>query len=140
MLVRSLRFLAPLALVGAFGCGDIGRVVLDLGFASEDLELRTRAVEVVVRETSEGVDGCDNLWSQTPTTLAEDREIIEYPNRVDVRASPVDLARYPALTLLVYAYATTDTETAQPIAGGCIESAVDDGATTELSVVLEAAP
>jgi len=140
MLVRTLRFLAPLALLAAAGCGDIGRVVLDLSFSTEDLELRTRALEVVVRQTADGVDGCDNLWSQTPTGLAEDRKVIAYPNRVDVRASPVDLDRYPALTLLVYAYPSSDISTAQPIAGGCSEGPVDPAATSSVDIVLEAAP
>lgn len=140
MLVRSLRALAPLALLCSFGCGDIGRVVMDVSFSSEDLELRTRALEVVVRETAEGVDGCDNLWLQQPLGLAEDRKVIAYPNRVDIRASPVNLDQYPALTLLVYAYPTADIETSEAIAGGCAESAVDPNASTELAIVLDPAP
>lgn len=141
MLVRYLRFLAPLALTAAFGCGDIGRVVLDVQFTSDRLEQQTRSLEVVVRQSVMGANGCDNLWSTVPTGLAEDTEYVLYPNRVPVRASPVDLAQYPVLTMLVYAHsATVALDAAEPIGGGCIEEAVDPNESREFSVVLDDAP
>ena len=140
MLVRRLRALAPLALVSALGCGDIGRVVIQVSFPNEDVELRTRALEVVVRDVAEGADGCENLWSNIPTGLAEDRNVVPYPNRVDVRASPVDLERYPVLTFLIYAHPSTDVEASVSIAGGCAQLAVDPTSTVEVDVALDVAP
>ena len=141
MQVARLLALAPVLALALGGCGDIGRVVLDVDFSAEDLELRTRSVEVVVRESAEGADGCARLWDSSPSGLAQDSSVIPYPNRIDVRASPVDLDRYPVLTLLVYAYPSLEgPETSSPVAGGCAEVNVDPQATTEVSVILEAAP
>lgn len=145
MHVRRLFVLASLALSSLAGCGDIGRVVLDVSFDSADLELRARGLEIVVREVGTPGTGCADLWVQTPTGLAEDRQFIAYPNRVDVRASPVDLDRYPALTLFVYAYASADVDstgrpTSAPIAGGCVEQIVDPVKTTSVAISLVAAP
>lgn len=145
MHVGRMRTIAPVLLAGSLlasaGCGDIGRVVLDVDFASEDLELRTRSLEVVVRESAPSAMGCARLWDTTPSGLAEDRQVIPYPNRVDVRASPVDLDRYPVLTLLVYAFPSAEgPDTSSPVAGGCTELTVDPAASTELNVQLEAAP
>lgn len=145
MLVRRLLVLAPLALSALMGCGDIGRVVLDVGFATEDLELRTRGLEVVVRDVGTPGTGCGNLWVQTPTGLDEDRNFIVYPNRVDIRASAVDLEKYPLLTLMVYAHPSTDVNdegapTSAAIAGGCVEQTIDATKTTSVTISLDPAP
>lgn len=144
MLVRSLRYFAPLAFLAALGCGDIGRMVVDVDFATEDLELRTRGLEVVVRAAGPFF-GCENLWGNPEERGLELRNFVAYPNRVDVRASPVDLDMYPELTIFVYAHPTTDVDdeghpASAPIAGGCALHVVDPSVTATLAVQLEAAP
>ncbi len=144
MLVRRLRYFAPLAFMAAIGCGDIGRMVVDVNFASEDLELRTRGLEIVVRAAGP-VFGCENLWGNPGERGLELRNFLAYPNRVDVRASPVDLDMYPELTVFVYAHPTTDVDdegnpASAPIAGGCTLHVVDPAVSTSLTVELEAAP
>ncbi|MCB9646528.1 MAG: hypothetical protein H6730_08015 [Deltaproteobacteria bacterium] len=146
MFVRSLRALAPLALLSALGCGDIGRVVLDVTFPSEDVELRTRALRVFTRQApTDGSDGCAALWSTVPTGLAQNDNILAYPNRVDMVVSRVNLANpvnseppptSPALSFLVYAYPTIDVATSEPLAGGCAQLDVDPNVTQEISIEL----
>lgn len=118
------------------GCGDVGRVVVDVTFPDEQTELRTRALELVVREVGVPMSGCVDIWDRRPTNLAEDRALVEYPNRVDIRTSPVDLGGYSSLTVRVYAFDTVAIEGASALAAGCTEAPVQAGSTTEVSVEL----
>lgn len=145
MALRALRgwLLASLLLVG--GCGEIGRIVLDVDFPDPDTELRTRSLVVIVREVDQqGSDGCTSLWSSGTSGLGQSESVVEYPNRVPIRASAVDLDLYPELTLLVYAHPTLDVDVENPtagaVAGGCVQEAVDPNSTQELLVELEPAP
>lgn len=126
---------------GGLGCGDIGSARLDVSFEDGTIESQTRALLLVVREVRDANNnGCDALWSNQPSTLAESRSVVVYPNRNDVLAAPVKLSMYPSLTLLVYAYPTTEVTSSRPLAGGCVQSPIEGEATQTLDVVLKKAP
>ena len=122
----------------ATACGDIGRVVVAVRFADETTERRTRALEVVVREVGVVGSGCVDVWDRRPTGLPEDRALVVYPNRVDIRASPVDLGGYTALTVRIYAFDTLAVEGAEPLAAGCTDASINMDATTHIAVELRA--
>jgi hypothetical protein len=135
----------PLALgVGlgalASACGDVGTVRLDVDFADEQMSSRTRALLVVVREPPAEGDGCDALWSEQSTGLAESRAVVEWPSRNDILATPVKLSIYPALTFLVYAYPDLDVNASEPIAGGCVGAKVPGDEASELTIPLVPRP
>ncbi len=140
-ITRMLRLFAPLMLLsGAMGCGDIGNVQVSVGFPDNETELRTRSLLLVVREVPTDRSGCDDLWSDRPTGLAESRSLVEYPNRNPIVGAPVKLDMYQFLTLMVFAYPSTDTETSRPLAGGCIETQIDAENTSEVNITMEMAP
>ncbi|MBK6683893.1 MAG: hypothetical protein IPG45_05420 [Deltaproteobacteria bacterium] len=131
----------PLVIGCGLGCGDIGSARLDVSFEDGTIESQTRALMLVVREVRmPNVNGCDSLWSNQPSSLAESRSVVVYPNRNDVLAAPVKLSMYPNLTLLVYAYPTTEVANSRPLAGGCVQSQIEGEATQTLDVVLKKAP
>ena len=139
MLKRTLALFGFAALF-ASACGDIGMVNVNVEFPDEDTELRTRALHFIVREVPTDRDGCDDLWQNGPSNLPQSASIIEYPNRNDIVAAPVRLAMYKALTILVYAYPTTDIEASNSIAGGCTETPIDAESTSEVNVALMPPP
>lgn len=131
---------STLGVLGATSCGDIGNVRVDVEFPDQESELKTRALLFVVREVPKDRAGCDDLWSNQPSGLAENRSIIEYPNRNDTVAAPVKLSQYPALTLLVYAYPSRDVTASSPIAGGCVEAGINAEETQSVVIEMEAPP
>ncbi len=139
---RSSLALALGAGLGALAsaCGDIGTVRLDVDFPDEQVSSRTRALLVVVREPPAEGDGCDALWSNQATGLAESRAIVEWPSRNDILATPVKLSIYPALTFLVYAYPGLDVETSEPLAGGCVGAKIPGDEASELTIPLAPRP
>lgn len=138
---RRYGFLLAAAL-GLFGaaCGDIGNVRVDVAFPDDETELKTRALLFVVREVPKDRDGCEDLWSDQPSGLAENRSIIEYPNRNDTVAAPVKLSQYPELTLLVYAYPSRDVTASTPLAGGCMRTGINAEETQSVIIQMEPAP
>jgi hypothetical protein len=134
------RLFASLSFGLLVACGDIGNVRVDVAFPDEETELKTRALLFVVREVPKDREGCADLWTNQPTGLAENRSVIEYPNRNDVVAAPVKLSMYPLLTLLVYAHPSRDVSASSPIAGGCKETPIDPESTQSLIIPLEAPP
>lgn len=134
------RTLAVASLLGATACGDIGNMRVALDFDDEEVEGRVRAVMFVVREVPPSGNGCALLWSNQPTGLAENRSVLEYPNRTDIVAAPVKLSMYPKLTFLAYAYPTRDVTASEPIAGGCVDADVEPDVTSEVRIALEKAP
>jgi hypothetical protein len=133
-----MRRLALSGLLALAGCGELGTVKLDVEFEDPALALRTRSLEVVVREPPAEGDGCEALWVDAPTGLAESRALVEYPSPNDVLATPVKLTLYPRLTFLVYARASTDLAGAPPHAGGCVTAAVDGEGNVALTVPMRA--
>ena len=133
--------LLPWVLGGALACGDIGSARLDVSFEDGTIESQTRALLLVVREVRmANLNGCDSLWSNQPSTLAESRSIVVYPNRNDVLAAPVELSMYHNMSLLVYAYTTTEVPKSCPLAGGCVQSQSEGEATQTFDVLLKKAP
>lgn len=153
--VRTSLIGAAVALVTA--CGDIGTLELDVTFPNEDVELRTRALRIVVREVPpDGSSGCDALWSDPIPGLRQTERTTAFPNRNDVLAAAVSLD-YPALNLFVYGHPGVRSETSQdpdtgaeetrfapvgdPIVGGCVTQLIEDpGATASFEVPLVMAP
>jgi hypothetical protein len=135
---RSLLALLGLGALALPGCGDVGTVKLAVDFADPSVALRTRALQVVVREPPEAGDGCAALWSDAPTGLAESRAVVEYPSPHDVLATPVKLTLYPRLTFLVYAHAGLDVTAEAPLAGGCVTAAVGGDDVFDVALRLEA--
>ena len=126
-----------MALAALTGCGDVGRIVLDVQFPNEDVELQTRALEVIVRDAGNNQTPCTNPFDRGITGEAEDRRLIEYPNIVDTSVLNVDLATYSALNLRVYAFDGFDFEADRMVAGGCLREVTQPGVTTELSIALD---
>jgi len=122
------------------GCGDIPNVRTSITFPNEEIELRTRALLLIVREVPKDRPGCQDLWRDQPMGLAETRSVIEYPNRNDVVGAPVKLSEYPALSLFVYAHPSRDITASTAIAGGCTETPIDAEATQEVLIALEPRP
>jgi hypothetical protein len=122
------------------GCGDIGNVRIGLEFPNEETELRTRALLFIVRDVPKDRNGCTDLWRDQPMGLAERRDVIEYPNRVDILASPVKLSEYPKLDFFVYAHPSRDVTASTAIAGGCTESPIDADVTQEVMIKMEPRP
>src|SRR2546421_716565 len=114
--VRTSFLLLSLAAIS--GCGDLGNVNVKLTFPNDGgaTEAATRRLVFIVREVPKAGSGCDLLWSTAPTSLAENRTVMDYPNRNDLVAAPVKLSEYPKLTLLVYAHPSKDTTTSPRIA------------------------
>ena len=105
------------------------------------------------------------LWGPQPVGLAEFSRLVDYPNRNDVVAAPLDVGTY---TLLVYSYTTDldqlceadedcgDSEVGNlcreigadkkacvsdnagliPLVGGCAEGTIDANGASELTVDL----
>ncbi len=131
-------------------CGEIEVLKMDLTFPDQDTELRTRALQVIVREVpTDGSEGCTALWSDQPTNLNQTAAVVAYPNRNDALAANVDIRQYPALSLLVYSYPQVTIETpegrteevlvvsGEPLAGGCQTIAIpSEPATTEIKIDL----
>lgn len=137
---RTALGLSALGLLVLTGCGDIGRVVLELEFPDEITEQQTRALEVIVRAEDEQGLVCPRLWGARPPAGLENRRVVEYPNIVDIRASQVDIGAYSPLSLLVFAFDTFEVDTNNPIAGGCVEETFDGERTTRLTLLLLPAP
>ncbi len=169
--MRRLLLLA-LAVVFAAGCGDVSRLKMQLRFPDTDTASATRMLLFVVRPPpppSEG-NGCDALWGSQPGgETPEFSRLVDYPNRTDIMAAPLDVGSY---TVISYAYATPiDTLCSQdshcaasaigancrpigggksacvagdtglsPIAGGCQGGIVSDAGATELLIPLEKPP
>ncbi|MCK6550109.1 hypothetical protein L6R52_30015 [Myxococcota bacterium] len=134
-LLGSLSLCAVLA-----GCGDVGNVSVNLAFSDPALEAATRRILFVVREEPIAGGGCDAIWSDEPTGLAETRGLMDYPNKNDVLAVAVALSKYPMLSVFAYALPTRDAESSDPIAGGCEDVKVDPDGTLEATITLEPAP
>lgn len=150
--MRTVNHLVAALLAGAvLACGDIGALRLDVTFPNEDLELRTRALRVVVREgPMDGSPGCAALWGTPMPMLSEEEAVVAYPNRDDVLAAAVRID-YESLSLLVYGHPGLEevegdegTELAvvgEPLVGGCVDQPIEDpGITTALEVPLLPAP
>lgn len=151
------RVWAPLAATLLAACGDIGTLELAVTFPSEDAELRTRALRVVVREVPpDGSAGCDALWSDPVPGLRQTARVTAFPNRNDVLAAAVSLD-YPALNLFVYGHPGIRSVTSMdpgtgaeeatfeavgdPLVGGCVTQLIEDpGGTASLEVPLVVAP
>lgn len=86
----------------AQGCGDVSRLVVTLRFPDADTSSATQQLMFIVREPAEG-DPCEALWGEHPTGLKEFTRLVDYPNRNDVVAAPLDVGRY---TVFVYSYGT----------------------------------
>lgn len=134
------KLLSVLFLVAA-GCGDIGSARIQVDFEDATVKGQTKALLLVVREAKDpNVNGCDALWSNQPSTAAESRSVVAYPNRNDVLAAPVKLSMYPNLTLLVYAYPTLDVAASRPLAGGCVQSGIKGEETQDLAITVKKQP
>lgn len=138
-------------------CGDIGALEVDVLFDSEEAELRTRALRLVVREVPrDGAPGCDALWAAPQPGLSQTEAVVSFPNRNDVLAAAVSID-YEALTLLVYGHPGIRTITSEnpssgqtdlefeavgdPIVGGCVDQPIEDPDTTgRLEISLFPAP
>lgn len=90
----------------ALGCGDVSRLKTSLRFPDTDTASATRQLLFVVRPPpppSAG-NGCDALWGAQPGgETPEFSRLVDYPNRTDVMAAPLDVGRY---TVIVYAFAS----------------------------------
>jgi hypothetical protein len=165
---RALATLTLTALLG-LGCGDVSRLVVQLRFPDADTEAATQQLLVIAREPPATGDPCETLWGTPPPERAELPRLLDYPNRADVVAAPLDVGIY---TLYVYSYAQpldllceddTGCTTSKigkncraigggkracvaedvgplPIAGGCAAGLVDSAGRTDLTVPLEARP
>src|SRR5688572_31216187 len=102
MKLRTL-FLA-LALGASAGCGDVDKVNVSIAFPDDATESSTSTLLFIVREAPKTGSGCAALWSNETSPLLQNTSTINYPYKNDVVAAPIDLAAYPALTLLIYAY------------------------------------
>ena len=94
----------------------------------DPLKASTRAMAAIIRELPSSGDGCDALWSEEPTGLAEAWVNRSYPIAAGTSlGAPINLSTYARLTVLVYAYDDAAAASsshmppvdAEPIAGGC---------------------
>lgn len=156
-----MRFLSlsaiPILAGSLVGCGDIGALEVDVIFPSEEVELSTRALRVVVRELPPmGAEGCDALWRDPLPGLRQTVEVTAFPNRNDVLAAAVSLD-YPALNIFVYGHRGIRTvsevdpdtgaerlsfeEVGPALAGGCVTRVIDDpNGTARIEVALAPPP
>lgn len=135
------RTLGLFLLSSSFACGNIGQVELDVSFAEADIELRTRGLHIFVREVPmDGSSGCEDLFTTTQTTLRQTEAKVEYPNRNDVVAAPVNLDTYANLTFRVYALPTLDTLPEEGIAAGCADSPIDASTSQTVEIVMNPRP
>ncbi|MEO1231576.1 MAG: hypothetical protein AAFZ18_21970 [Myxococcota bacterium] len=153
--MRLLSSLCAAAILA--GCGDIGALQVDVIFPSEEVELSTRALRVVVRETPpDGTSGCDALWRDPLPGLRQTVEVTAFPNRNDVLAAAVSLD-YPALNVFVYSHRGIRSvtrvdpdsgeeqlafeEVGPAIAGGCVTRTIEDpNATARIEIALAPPP
>lgn len=94
-----------------YGCGDIAKLSLNLVFESDETKTATQELFFVVREvTTTSTTPCDGLWGEvplcadadgSPRPCAEYLKLVDYPNRNDVVAAPLDVEEY---TIMVYSY------------------------------------
>lgn len=134
------RTLGLFLLSTSFACGNIGQVELDVSFSDADTELRTRGLHIFVRQVPMTGTGCDDLFTTTQTMLLQTEAKVEYPNRNDVVAAPVNLDSYSELTFRVYALPTLDTPPEQGIAAGCADSAIDSSTSQVVDIVINPRP
>ncbi|MEQ8278543.1 MAG: hypothetical protein RMA76_32365 [Deltaproteobacteria bacterium] len=134
------RTLGLFLLSSSFACGNIGQVELDVSFADADIELRTRGLHIFVRQVPPNGSGCDDLFTTTQTMLLQTEAKVEYPNRNDVVAAPVNLDSYPDLTFRVYALPTLDTLPEEGIAAGCADSPIDASTSQTVEIVMNPRP
>jgi|GEM_PF-3352144 len=112
--IRSKLVIALYTLVAGvvlYGCGDIAKLSISLVFDSEDTKTATKELFFVVREvTTTSTTPCSGLWDEvplceddngSPRPCAEYLKLVDYPNRNDVVAAPLDVEQY---TVMVYSY------------------------------------
>jgi len=137
---RFFPLTLPVLAFALASCGDVGNVSVKLTFADPALEAATRRLEFVVRDGDPSGNGCSRLWTANTGNFAENRSQIDYPNKNPVVVAPVMLAKYPRLTLLVYAHPSKDVMNSAAIAGGCQDVMTDQSATVDIAIVMMKPP
>ena len=112
--IRSKLVVAFYTLVAGtvmYGCGDIAKLSINLVFESAETKTATKELFFVVREvTTTSTTPCSGLWDEvplcedangSPRPCAEYLKLVDYPNRNDVVAAPLDVEQY---TVMVYSY------------------------------------
>ena len=116
-------FMVAMMTMGMMACGDVSRLSVDIVFPDDDTKNATQKLFFVVREVaSTSTTPCSGLWDEAPLCAdasgqarpcAEYLRLVDYPNRNDVVAAPLDVNQY---TVMVYSYA-------EPIDQVCAEDA-----------------
>jgi hypothetical protein len=92
-------------------CGNVSTLSIDVVFPDENTKNATQKLFFVVREVaSTSTTPCSGLWEDGPLCqeasgelrpCAEYLKLVDYPNRNDVVAAPLDVNQY---TVMVYSY------------------------------------
>jgi len=115
MNLKKTTYLGSLMLaimtMSMLACGDVSKLSIDIVFPDEDTQNATQKLFFVVREVaSTSTTPCTGLWDQAPLCqdangdlrpCAEYLKLVDYPNRNDVVAAPLDVNQY---TVMVYSY------------------------------------
>ena len=104
--------LAAMTATWSIGCGDVSKLSIDVVFPDEETKNATQKLFFVVREVSTSTAPCNEtgLWGSAPLCeddsgelrpCAEYLKLVDYPNRNDVVAAPLDVNQY---VVMVYSY------------------------------------
>lgn len=120
-------------------CGDVSSVRLGVVFVEPEVEAQVEALQLVVQTVpSNPATACTNFVAGRNTSLEGNDVTLAYPLEGDVIALPVDVTLYDALTFIVLAFPSTNTEESAPIAGSCEVIPITGDGAIESRFILEA--